>query len=260
MNMMIRTGLLAFGMLAMTGCVSSGGTDRDVANVEASRYNTQAAAEYYRKGQVDVALEKIEKAIEQDDENADAYMLYGMILAASVEKEDLYKARDAYEEALDLRPEDQMIRNNFASFLCDRGEHRKAIGYFIEVANSRSYNRPEAAWTNAGTCASRIPDLELAEEYLRKALAINSNHPAALWQMAQLMLEKEQPLLARAFLQRLEGMGQLPASALWLGVRIERALDDDAAANRYTDILLRDYPESREAAKAMEALKGGGDE
>lgn len=260
MNMMIRTGLLAFGMLTMTGCVSSGGAEDNVANVEASRYNTQAAAEYYRKGQVDVALEKIEKAIEQDDENADAYMMYGMILAASVEKEDLYKARDAYEEALDLRPEDQTIRNNFASFLCDRGEYKKAIGYFIEVANSRSYNRPEAAWTNAGTCAARIPDLDRAEEHLRKALSINPNYPAALWQMARLMLKKEQSLLARAFLQRLEGMGQLPASALWLGVRIERALGDVAAASRYTDILLRDYPESREAAMALENLEGVGDE
>ncbi|MDX1444114.1 MAG: type IV pilus biogenesis/stability protein PilW [Gammaproteobacteria bacterium] len=253
--------LLLLGiMLGVSGCVSSSGVDENAADIEASRYNTQAAAEYYRQGSIETALEKAEKAIDQDDENADAWMIYGMILASRGNPEDIDNAEDAYEEAVSLRPEDPSIRNNYGSFLCGQGEYRDAIEEFISVAKDRRYHKPEAAWTNAGTCAMRIPDYINAEEYLRSALEINREYAPALWQMAQLMLERDKALPARAFLQRLEAMGQLPAEALWLGVQIEKNLNDQAAAQRYADILLRDYPESREAVMVLEMREAEGND
>lgn len=258
MNRNLSAGTLLVALAIVTsGCVSSQAMKSNASDIEASRYNTQAAAEYLRQGQAEQALEKIRKALEQDDENADAHMIYGMILARSNDEDELDDAEDAYEEAVSLRPEDPVIRNNYGSFLCDIGEHRDAIDQFERVASSRSYQRPEAALTNAGTCAARIPDNELAEEYLRRALSINREWPPALWQMSKLMLEEEKPLAARAFLQRLEAMGKLPAEALWLGVKIERRMNDAAAVARYEDILLRDYPESREAALVVESRGGG---
>lgn len=239
--------------LIMTGCVSGGSIDDNVSEIEASRYNTQAATEYFRQGRIDSALEKAVKAVEQDDENADAQLIYAMILERRGDPEDLDDVEDAYERAIDLSPDNPGYRNNYGSFLCKQEEYRDAIRQFRLVAEHHRYQRPEAAWTNAGTCAMRIPDLDRAEDFLRKALDINRQHAPALWQMAQLMLEKENALAARAFLQRLEAMGKLPAEALWLGVRIERSMNDEAAARRYADILLRDYPESREAALVMES-------
>lgn len=240
-------GLLGFA-LATTGCVSTTSVDDNAAEIEASRYNTQAAAEYLRQGSLDTALEKVRKAIEQNDNNADAHLLHGMILVRQNDPDQLDEAEEAYEEAVSLQPQDPIIRNNYGSFLCNQGEYNDAIRQFLRTAENHRYQQPEAAWTNAGMCAMRIPDFERAEKYLRKALDINREHVPALWQMAQLMLKIDRPLLGRAFLQRLEVMGALPPEALWLGVQIERKLGDRAAAKRYADILLRDFPESREAA------------
>ena len=245
-------GLLVFA-LASAGCVSTSSVDDNAAEIQASRYNTQAATEYLRQGSIDTALEKVRKAIDQNEDNADAHLLHGMILARQGDPDLMDEAEDAYEEAVSLRPEDPVIHNNYGSFLCDQGKYNDAIRQFTRAAESHRYQQPEAAWTNAGTCAMRIPDHERAEKFLRRALEINREHAPALWQMARLMLQTERPLLARAFLQRLEAMGKLPSEALWLGVRIERALEDQAAAARYVDILLRDYPESREAALVVDS-------
>ncbi len=70
--------------------------------------------------------------------------------------------------------------------------------------------------------------------------------------MADVSFQKNEFLAARGFMQRFEAVQRLPAEALWLGIRIERQLNDQAAERRYADILLRDFPESREAKLVLE--------
>ncbi len=70
--------------------------------------------------------------------------------------------------------------------------------------------------------------------------------------MADVSFQNGNYLGARAFLQRLEASQPLPPEAIWLGIRIERRLGDRQAEKRYTDILMRDYPDSREAALVTE--------
>ena len=239
--------LLAIIPFLAAGCVTSGG--RATNDPDASKYNTRLALEYFQRGQRELAMEKIEKAIEQDNSSAQAYMIKGMLLA---ELKEFSAAEDSFEEALDLAPDNPAIQNNFGSFLCQRGEYEEGIELFVKVARNQRYGRPDSAWTNAGVCAKRQGDLSTAENYFRKALEINGTNPAALWQMSDISFRNGHYLGARAFLQRLEATQPLPPEAIWLGVRIERRLGDRQAAKRYTDILMRDYPDSREAALVSE--------
>ncbi|MDX1454312.1 MAG: type IV pilus biogenesis/stability protein PilW [Gammaproteobacteria bacterium] len=242
------TFLLVLLSVAMTGCVSTAGKSK--VDPQASASNTNLALEYFRIGQREVAMEKIEKAIEQDPDYAQAHLVKGMLLA---ELKEYSAAEDSFEEALDLAPEDAAVQNNFGGFLCDRGEYDDGIEMFMLAANNQYYGRPESAWTNAGTCAKRKGDFAEAENMYRQALKINPAYPLALWQMADLSFERGNYLGARAFMQRLESTATLPPEAIWLGVRIERRLEDKQAEKRYSDILMRDYPDSREANLLMES-------
>ncbi|MEO7387452.1 MAG: tetratricopeptide repeat protein, partial [Gammaproteobacteria bacterium] len=86
-----------------------------------------------------------------------------------------------------------------------------------------------------------------SEAYLRGALTLDPRFPDALYQLADVSLERGNPLQARGFIERRLATGKPTAAALWLGVRIERALDDPTAANRYGDQLRQTFPESNEA-------------
>lgn len=239
--------LLAIIPFLATGCVTNGG--QDINDPDASKYNTRLALEYFQRGQRELAMEKINRAIEQDGSSAQAHMIKGMLLA---ELEEFDAADDSFEEALELAPDSPTMQNNYGSFLCQRGRYEEGTELFLQAARNQRYGRPDAAWTNAGVCAKLAGKLTEAENYFRKALDINGTNPVALWNMSDISFRNGNYLGARAFLQRLEATQPLPPEALWLGIRIERRLGDRQAEKRYTDILMRDFPDSREAALVSE--------
>lgn len=234
--------ILVIAALLLSGCVSTGG--RDTSDFDAARANTDLALRYLQRGDVDVAMEKVDKALEQDDDHADAHLVKGMILARA---EDWREADRHYRRAARLAGDNLTVRSNVAAYMCERGKHRDGEEMFVAVARNPINNRPAVGYTNAGLCAKRIPALDRAESHFRRALELESNYAPALRQMAEVKLEQGEFLAARAFLQRLEGVQRLGPDALLLGVRIERGMEDPAAARRYADILMRDFPGSREA-------------
>lgn len=232
----------------LSACVSTA-PDRG-SSKDAAKANTDLAAAYLQRGDVDFAMKMVDKALEQDDEFAPAYLVKGAILARAKEFDE---ADDYYEDAARYAGEDAVVLNNVAAYYCERGRYRHGEEIFLDVARMPTFSRPAIAYTNAGMCARRIPAPDRAEQHFRRALGLEPTYRLALWHMASLCLEQGENLDARAFLQRLEGVQRLGPDGLWLGVRIERGLRDEAAARRYADILLRDFPESPEARQLSES-------
>lgn len=236
-------------MMALTGCVSTGSLGEDH-GTEAARLNARLAAEYLKKGDVQTAMQKVNKALEQDDDLPEAHLVKGMIYARAEEYDE---ADDYYLRAASLGEDEPAILNNVAAYLCRRGHYEDGEEMFLAVAKMATFGRPAIALTNAGMCARRIPEPARAERHFRRALELEPAYAPALWHMAELSLEQDESLSARGFLQRMESVQRLGPSALWLGVRIERQLEDRAAATRYADILLRDFPKSAEARALLES-------
>lgn len=238
-------------LLAVSGCVT---TNEDGAFVteqgpdlaEASRLNTQLGLDYMRRGVNDRALEKLQRALEQDPRNAEAHTAMALLQSR---RGDPGEAEKHYRKAMALGGDDPSIRNNFGVFLCANGDPREAERYLVEAAQDPDYPTPQAAWTNAGACAMRLPDLEKSERYLRRALDIDQQFPDALAQMAKLSIEQKQYLKARAFLQRYELVGPPSAFTLWMGAQTEAALGDRAAASRYESRLRAEFPDSPETGQ-----------
>lgn len=248
MKRILATLLLLPMTALLAGCVSTGGMSND-AQTDAARYNTRLAAEYLKRGDVQTAMLKIDKALEQDDDLAEAHLVKGMIYSRA---EEFDEADDYYLRAASLGEEDPAILNNVAAYLCRRGHSEDGEEIFLGVAKMATFGRPAVALTNAGMCARRIPEPERAEAHFRRALELAPSYAPALWHMAEISLEQGDYLSARGFLQRVESVQRLGPDALWLGVRIERQLEDEAAATRYADILLRDFPESKQARELLE--------
>jgi type IV pilus assembly protein PilF len=212
----------------------------------AARTNTDLGIEYARRGYMDLAMEKLKKAIEQDDTYALAHSTIAFLYA---QRGYIEEADREYRRAIALDGSNPDTRNNFGVFLCGQGKREEADRNFKLALASRDYTTPEAAWANIGTCARSAGDPAAAETAFRNALMINANFPTALVEMAKLSYGRKDYLQARAFVQRFDKLSKPSAEMLALGVRTERALGNPDGARSYEIRLARSFPDSPEAAQ-----------
>jgi len=105
---------------------------------------------------------------------------------------------------------------------------------------------------NAGRCARSAGRDTDAREYLRRALERNPRLPSALIESAELALHTARPAQASEYLERYNRVAEASPQTLWLGVRIERALDDPTGAREYGIQLLRRFRDSKQAQRFLE--------
>jgi type IV pilus assembly protein PilF len=229
--------------LGLVGCTSNR-QDPRVSDEDAARFNVQLGMNYMQRGDLEGAREKLERAVQQDPQLPAAHAALG-ILYERVGNTRL--AGDHLRRAVRLAPDDANMLNSLGGFLCRYGDRREGIRHFEQAANNAFYRTPEVPLTNAGVCARGIPDLEAAEAYLRRALDANRNYTEALLQLADLSLEIQRYLQARAFIQRFEAIAPATPYSLELAYRIERAAGNPRAAAEYAARLQREFPTSNEA-------------
>ena len=250
--------LLTVSML--TACITetTGRSQTSGTRAEASDLNAQLGSEYLRKGDWLAAQAKLEKSVEQDPDNIIAQRLLGF---AYENLGDYEGAERHYRRAVSLAPHDPEALNGLAVFLCrDENSVDEAMKYFnraLSVPLSKAFSNKAAIYTNAGVCMKRR-DLALAEDYLRKALAVNQNYAEALLQITDVTYQLGNYLQSRAFLQRHLTVAAPSPDALWLGVRVENALGDFKAADTYGNQLRAMFPESVETRQLLEQLSDTG--
>ncbi|VAX04877.1 hypothetical protein MNBD_GAMMA19-140, partial [hydrothermal vent metagenome] len=178
---------------------------------------------------------------------------HSSIALAYIHMDQPEKAEAHYQQAVELKPDDGSIQNNYAVFLCGQGKYAEAEQHFLTAVKSRRYRTPAEALENLGVCMLQVPDLEKAETYLRKALQVDSRLPGALLQMARVSAEKKRMMSARAYLQRYQEVATLGPDGLWLGIQVETELGDMAALREYKLLLRQNYSDSNEMRMLLEA-------
>ncbi|MEO1575506.1 MAG: type IV pilus biogenesis/stability protein PilW [Pseudomonadota bacterium] len=251
-----RATFLAAALVCLTACVTEGPVRENPGSPEeAASANLQLGAAYLRKGDLESALDKLQKAVDLDEKNAQAHAT----LALAYERVGLVDESDAhYKKALRVSDNNPIIDNMYGAYLCRNGSYDEAETYLLRAARNPRYRTPEAAYANAGVCAVRSERLDEAEAFFRSALRSNPRYVDALWNMASLSYELDRDLQARAFLERLAATTPLPSTALWLAHRVERRLGNEPAARRYAEELKSKFPTSKETAELLEAERHGG--
>jgi type IV pilus assembly protein PilF len=205
----------------------------------------QLAATYYQKGQFNVALEEVQRALQLDPNYADAHGLLGLI------NMDLGKQSEAetnFQRALQLDGENPEILNNYGWFLCQSGRERQSLDYFRRAAAAKTYPTPAMPLQNAGLCMLRIKDMKTAEQYLKRSFELDAANPITKYQLARLYLSTGQLERAHFYYGLLPRGQDAGAEVLWLGVRIARADGDVRTEQQLATDLRRRFPESRETA------------
>lgn len=238
--------LLVVLLLSACGSQNKDNLDGPTDARRAAKSNTSLGLEYMNRGQYEVALGKLKKAIREDPKYAPAHTVTA-VLYERIGELDL--AGKHYREAFIIDPKDGDVNNNYGVYLCKTGMQNQAISHFLAALEDPFYSSPSIALTNAGSCAMDRGELSMADSFLRRALKIEPELPDALMNMARLNYREQNYLKSRAFMQRYEAVAEHEAHSLLLAYKIEIASSDPRAAYQYKYKLESSFPETEEAAE-----------
>jgi len=241
-------------VVALAGCTSSSQLSTPQPE-KAAEINLELGIEHLRKGNLQQAKDKIDRALEQNPRYGRAHLIAGMLYNRLGDER---KAESHFERAIALEPHNPEFKNNYAVYLCQLKKYERGTKVALEAAADPLYKTPEVAFLNAGNCELSAGDIKGAEENFRKALAVRPRFGEALFQMAELEYRQTEYMSARAFLERYHEVGRTNPATLWLGVRIERGLGNKAQAQHYAQRLKSEYPSAAQTKELLESERNPG--
>lgn len=249
--------LLALFLLA--GCTTVEQTGNRKVNPKAgARDRVALASEYLRKGDNESAQVQLKKALELDEDSAEAHHLMAIV---EERDGDMRQAEKEYRKAIKLKSQYSAAYNNYGVFLLKNNRCKEAIKQFEAAASDLGYELRAQTFEGMGRCHLRLGDKDEAMRAFSRALRLDASLPLSTLQMSDLLFEQNNFVAARDLYQRYlkltEQMPQTPQS-LWLGIRLERQLGDNKNALASYELALRRlYPNSPEYKLYQESLKAG---
>jgi type IV pilus assembly protein PilF len=248
---------MALGGIALVGCETT--TTVNNAPVSASSASPpeqdagrraglrlKLASTYYQKGQLNVAIEEANRAIEIQPSLAEAYSLLGLVY---MDLGDRPQAEANFERAIHMQPDNPEIGNNYGWYLCRTGRERQSVEYFQRAALNRRYATPAMALQNAGVCMAQAGDLEQAERLLKQSFEADAGNPITQFHLARVYLRLGRIDRAAFYYEILQRSIDGSSEVTWLGLRIARAKGDLRTEQQLADELRRRFPSSREVER-----------
>jgi type IV pilus assembly protein PilF len=215
---------------------------------ERAKVHTELGSLYLQEGRPAIALEEARIALDIDASYAPAYNLFGLTHMAL--GDDKYAAEN-FERALNLVPGDPEFSNNYGWFLCQTGQEKKSIEYFVRAARNPLYATPTFAYTNLGICHARLNDMTSAQSSLLQAYRLTPNNTLAIFWLSKLAFDQGHWVEAKHWMVELERQLELTSEALWLALKIERKSGNRENEARYAAQLRKRFPGSVEFQKLL---------
>ena len=220
-------------------------TDSDESNSrKRARIRLELAIGYYEQGQTTVALDEIKLSLAADPTYAEAYNLRGLVY---MRLEDAGLAEDSFRRAIALNPRDANTLHNYGWLLCQQQRYGDAAAQFTRTLAIPSYtDRPKTLMAQ-GVCQGKAGQPVEAERSLTQAYELDPSNPVIGYNLAALLVQREQLTRAQFYIRRVNNSLSANAESLWLGLKIERLLNNKEALAQLVGQLQRRFPQSREA-------------
>jgi type IV pilus assembly protein PilF len=245
--MSARAAVLALALLAAAPALPQ--SQAPDPTQEAGRINARLAMEYLKRGQLQVAQEKIAKALVQNPKDVNVQLAAGLVYERLHENKI---AEKHFRLALKVAPDSPEAQNALGAFFCRNNQQTKGEEMFVKAAANPLYRTPFVAYTNAGVCARSAGNLERAERYLRQALTSQVDYPETYAQLAGVLHDGGNDLHARAFVERYLAIAPATPDMLLLGYNIEVAMKDQAAAAAFKARLEKEFPDSEQTRRVAQ--------
>lgn len=249
---------LLLGLASISGCTTSGpsfsgvglgpeivtASDEPEAHRRA-RIRLELASNYFESGQTQVALDEVKQALAAYPTYTDAYNLRGLIY---MRLNDYPQAEDSFRRALGINKAATGILHNYAWLLCQQARYVDADQYFDKVMADPAYKSKNRTLMAQGICQKRAGKNEKAEVTLLRAYELDAGNPIVAYNLSVLLVGRGEFTRAQFYIRRLNNSELANAESLWLGIKVERALNDVVTQQQLASKLGKRFPDSRENA------------
>ncbi len=172
--------ILCFTFIVLSACTTARAPQP--AN-HSAKYNVELGLGYLQRGEMARAKHKLLLAEQEAPHDPLVLDALGYFYERTGEPK---RAETYFQDAIKLAPKRGAIQNNYGTFLCRQGHYQASLNHFAKAAADPHYLHPDLAYTNAGQCALKIPNRELAKYYFKRALAHNPKQATALLELKKL--------------------------------------------------------------------------
>jgi type IV pilus assembly protein PilF len=242
-------------VLSLAGCASRSadtGATHDIITEsdepearKRARIRMELATGYFEQGQTSVALDELKQVIATDPSFPDAYNLRGLIY---MRLNDPRQAEESFRRAAALNPRDSNVQHNWGWLLCQQGRHAEAQRAFEAALASPIYGGRAKTLMAQGLCQARAGQDAEAERSLARAYELDAANPVIGYNLAALLYKRGDYKRAQFYIRRLNNTELANSETLWLGIKVERRLNDEVAMGQLGEQLRRRFARSREAA------------
>jgi type IV pilus assembly protein PilF len=220
-------------------------TESDETNArKRAKLRIELAIGYFQQGQTTVALDEIKQALAADPTFADAYNLRGLVY---MRLDDAPAAEDSFRRAIALNPREPNVLHNYGWLLCQQNRYADAQQQFSAALAVSSYADRAKTLMTQGICQLRAGQRAEAERSLTQAYELDAANPVIGYNLASVLAQREEWSRAQFYIRRVNNSPSASAETLWLGIKIERQLNNREAIAQLAGQLQRRFPQSREA-------------
>ncbi len=246
---------LAAWVVALSGCAgpSSGGpgarsndpvTDSDEPeHRKRARIRMELAVGYFEQGQTNIALDELKQAVAADPNFPDVHNLRGLIF---MRLNDFPQAEDSFRRAIALKPRDANTLHNYGWLQCQQGRYADALRLFDQAMANPLYAGRAKTLMAQGICQARAGQVNDAERSLSRSYELDAGNPVTGYNLANLLYQRSEFSRAQFYIRRLNNSELANAETLWLGIKVERRMNDRVAMQQLGDQLKKRFPQSRE--------------
>lgn len=248
-------GLAGALMLALGGCASvrTDGATADIVTPSdetetrrRARIRLELASGYFEQGKTEVALDEVKQVIAIDPSFSEGYDVRGLIL---MQLNDNRGAEESFRRALALNPRDANPNHNLGWLLCNQGRYAEAQASFDVAMANPMYNGRARTLMAQGICQARAGKLPEAEQSLARSYELDPGNPITGYNLANLLYRRGENTRAQFYIRRINNSELANAQSLWLGIKVERRLNDMTALRQLGDQLRKRFGGSPEVGK-----------
>lgn len=161
--------------------------------------------------------------------------------------EDAGLAEDSFRRAIAINPRDPNTRHNYGWLLCQQSRYGDAATQFTEALGVPGYGDRAKTLMTQGVCELKAGQKPQAERSLMQAYELEPGNPVVAFNLASLLAQREEWTRALFYIRRVNNSQAANAETLWLGIKVEKKLNNRDAVTQLGGQLQRRFPQSREA-------------
>ncbi len=208
-----------------------------------ARTRLELATGYFGEGKTTVALDELKLALVADPNYGEAFNLRGLIY---MRLGDMRQAEDSFRRALQLNSRDADAMHNYAWMMCQQRRYDESIAMFTQANAIPLYNGQSKTYMTRGLCELAAGRKDVAERSFARSYELDATNPISGYNLSNLLFLRNELQRAQFYIRRINNTDLANAETLWLGIKVERKLNNTEAVQQLTTQLRRRYPQSKE--------------